>query len=373
MTGAPASPAASPGKLRAGAATANITPPLGCSMAGGMTDRRATDIHDELWVRALVLDDGKTRIALAIVDSCAVPRTIIDSAKQLLAASAGIPAANVLIAATHTHTAPPATHLFQSEPDPRYTDWLTQRIADAVRMACARLQPARIGWGVGREERLVFNRRYAMRPGTIPPNPFGETDKVQMNPPAGSENILRPAGPTDPDVGVLAVQSLDGRPLAVLGNYALHYVGGTAPGQISADYFGMWASAMTRLAGGSRAADFPPFVAMLTNACSGNINGVNFQRKAPPARPYELMEAMPGHSRRRANALWARSSFTIPWSWPPPSRNWSWVCGAPARYNSRPRATCWPPPDRGRRSGTPTARNCTRARPYCSTAITRPR
>src|SRR5437762_11320612 len=72
------------GKLLAGAATSNITPALGCSMAGGMTDRQATEVHDELHVRALALDNGQARIAIAVVDSCSVPATILDRAKEFV-------------------------------------------------------------------------------------------------------------------------------------------------------------------------------------------------------------------------------------------------------------------------------------------------
>ncbi len=277
------------GNLRAGAATANITPALGCSMAGGMTDRLATDVHDELHVRTLALDNGRARLAIALVDSCAVPREVVDAAKGLIRERAGLEADCVLVATTHTHSAPPAAHLFQSLPDAAYTSWLAVRIADTVRMAVARLEPARVGWGLGREERLVFNRRFLMRPGAIPPNPFGRnTDRVLMNPPVGSPDIIRPAGPIDPDVGVLAVESADGRPIAVLGNYALHYVGGTAAGHISADYFGAWAESMARLAGAD-ARRFPPFVALLANGCAGNINGVNFRGKPVRLPPYTQM------------------------------------------------------------------------------------
>jgi hypothetical protein len=274
-------PASAPaGKLRAGAATANITPLLGCSLAGGMTDRIGTEIHDELRVRALVLDNGHARLALATVDSCVVPRSILDRAKEL----AGLPASHVLIAATHTHSAPPAAHLFQSVPDPKYTEWLTLRIADGIRLAVNRLQPARIGWATGREDRLVFNRRYFMKPGTIPPDPFGRTtDQVQMNPPVGSPDIVRPAGPIDPEVGVVAVEALDGSPIALVGNYALHYVGGTGPGHVSADYFGAWAAAIRRIAGRR-------LVPILTNGCSGNINGVNFYGPRVQHPPYRQME-----------------------------------------------------------------------------------
>src|SRR5688572_25543272 len=87
---------AAAGKLRAGAATSNITPSLGCSLAGGMTDRIGTEVHDELHVRSVVLDNGSTKLAIAVVDSCAVPRSVIDPAKEQIQSSAGIPIANIL-------------------------------------------------------------------------------------------------------------------------------------------------------------------------------------------------------------------------------------------------------------------------------------
>ena len=279
------------GKLRAGAATSNISPALGCSLAGGMTDRRGVDIHDELHVRAVALDNGNARIGIAVVDSCAVPRTIIDRAKEMVRERSGVPASHLLVSATHTHTAAPSAHLFQSQPDPKYTDWLTVRIADCLQQAFERLQPARIGWGVGSEPRLVFNRRYYMKPGTIPTDPFGRnTDRVKMNPPVGSPNIIKAAGPVDPDVSVVAVESAEGRPIALLVSYALHYVGGTGPGHISADYFAAWANSVTRLAGLAGSRQFPPFVPILANACSGNINGVNFLGKPVRHAPYEQMQ-----------------------------------------------------------------------------------
>src|SRR4051794_19553636 len=115
-------------KFLAGASTSNITPPLGCSLAGGMTDRIATDVHDELLVRSLVLDNGQNRLGFAICDSCAIPGDLIAKAKHLINSYTGIPMTNMLVAATHTHSAPPAAHLFQSAPDPKYQDWLAVRI-----------------------------------------------------------------------------------------------------------------------------------------------------------------------------------------------------------------------------------------------------
>ncbi len=296
---------ATAGRLRAGAATSHITPALGCSLAGGMTDRIATDVHDELHVRGLALDNGAARIALAVVDSCVVPRSIIDRAKELIQTHTGLPPSHVLVSATHTHSAPPATHLFQSLPDPQYTEFLTTRIADCVRLAVKRLQPARIGWAVGREERLVFNRRYFMKPGTIPADPFGRAaDRVQMNPPVGSPNIIKAAGPTDPDVGVVVIETPEGRPICVLGNYALHYVGGGGGADITADYYGAWANAMLRLAA-------QPFVPILSNACSGNINGVNFLAPKPVRLPpYVQMQQYADTLAAECRRVWGAMRFT---------------------------------------------------------------
>ena len=216
-------------RFHAGAATSNITPNLGCSLAGNMGDTLAQDVHDELHVRAIVLDNGSARVAMATIDSCAVPRPILDEAKRLIEQHTQIPASHVMLSATHSHSAPAATHLFQSLPDPKYTELLPIRIADAVRRAVKRLQPAQIGWGVGKEPRMLFCRRYWMKPGTDMRNPLGGVDKLKTNPGIQNPNVLKVAGPIDPDLGILAIQTTDGKPIAVWGNYALHYVGGTGP------------------------------------------------------------------------------------------------------------------------------------------------
>lgn len=278
------------GSLRAGAATSNITPGLGSSLAGDMTDIIAAEIHDELHVRALVLESGSVRLALVACDLCVLPREPIDRAKELIQRHAGIPPSNILIAAVHTHSAPPAYHLFQSQPDPKYVDFLVTRIADAVRCAVNRLEPARIGWGVGREDRVIFYRRYFMKPGTIPPDPFGRTtDTVKMNPGIGNPNVIRPAGQVDPDVGVLAIEAAGGRPISVVATYALHYVGDVVDGHVSADYFGAWANSLAALAKAPECGAYPPFVPILFNGCSGNINNWDVMGGAggKGGKPYE--------------------------------------------------------------------------------------
>lgn len=300
---------ASQRKLFAGAAMANITPALGCAIAGNMTYTPGSEIHDELHVRSLVLDNGRTRLAFAVVDSCMVPGDVIQRAKQLIQQHTGIPPVNVLVSATHTHSAPPSTHLFQSLPDPAYVEWLITRIADSVRMAVNHLRPARVGWGIGREESLLFTRRYFLKPGTMPPNPFDRTDElVKMNPGVGNPNIIRPESAIDPDLGVLAVESLEGQPICVLGNYALHYVGGVGRGHISADYFGVWANSMARLAGLARGA-YPPFVAILTNACSGSTTSVNVHGPKTQQPPYVKMQWVADIVAAEAFRTWRKIQF----------------------------------------------------------------
>lgn len=272
--------------FKAGAFAMDITPKFPISMNGGMTDRTAEVAHDRLHARCLVLDDGHTQLAIAVCDSCVIPREIFEEAKRKVQAATKIPVENILCSATHTHTAPTAISTFQSEPDPEYQKFLTQRIADGITKAYEQRQPARIGWAIGSDPTQVFNRRWFMRPGGIVADPFGNLDdKVRMNPPAGDASLLEPAGPIDPEIPIVSVQSLDGKPIALLANYSLHYVGGVAPGGVSADYYGAFAE---QIAQRLQATDTnPPFVGIMSNGTSGDINNVNFFRGRESHPPFE--------------------------------------------------------------------------------------
>jgi hypothetical protein len=293
--------------FQAGAATSNITPSLGVSINGGMQDRTATHIHDELHARCLVLDDGQRRVALVVCDNCAIPGTLLSQAKHQAHSHTGIPLDQMLISATHTHEAPTVAAAFQSEPDPAYCKFLVGRIADGIRRAVQNLGPAEVGWGTGTLPGQVFNRRWRMRPGTRLVSPFGQEDRVQMNPPSASPDLVEPAGPTDPEVCLLALRRPGGRPLAVLANYSLHYVGDTGPGEISADYFGAFADRLAHLL----AADYedPPFVALMSNGTSGNINNINF-RQSPRGLPaYTRIRLVADEAAQVARRVYAAIEF----------------------------------------------------------------
>ena len=277
--------------FRAGAATSNITPPLGGPIVGGFVPYPATHIHDELHARCLVLDDGSSKLVLVVCDLLGIDRQVSDEARALIQRDLNIPPENVLICATHTHSASSAlgkdARIVGQTMD-EYQRFVARRIVDGVKRAANLLRPAQIGWGSAEAPEHVFNRRWHMKEGTVPPNPFGGKDKVKMNPPAGSPNLLEPAGPTDPAVAFLSLREPIGKPIAVFTTYSLHYVGGVGPGHISADYFAMYCEALARLQRADQ--QTPAFVAMMANGTSGDINNINFREVRPKQQAYEQMQ-----------------------------------------------------------------------------------
>ena len=277
--------------FRAGAATANITPYLGEPIVGNFTTPPATHVHDELHARCIVLDDGANRLAIILCDSVGVSREVFDAAKKRAAEKSGIPATNILAAATHSHSATSSKSrniLRANETLAPYQELLSRRIADAIQVASNNLQPARIGWGAVDVPGPLHNRRWLLKPGATNLNPFGGRDRAVMNP-GNRPDLLEPAGPTDPQVSFIAVQTPEGRPIALLANYSLHYVGGVPNGHLSADYFACFARRIGALLGADPNA-FPPFVGILSNGTSGDVN--NIEVKATTRRSYQPYEKM---------------------------------------------------------------------------------
>lgn len=281
-------------QFRAGAATSNITPPIGSKLVGGFFPAPSTHVHDDLHARCLVLDNGEARMALVVCDLLGVARELCDAARSQIHAESSIPEENILISATHTHsaaTALGANRFSHDQPLDEYQRFVIQRIADGVKRAANNLAPAKIGWGTATLPHEVFNRRWLMKPGTIGKNPFGGTnDQVRMNPPRQSPNMIKPAGPTDPEICFIALQSPEGRPMALLANYSLHYVGGVKDGHISADYFGVFCDRIQQLLNADR--QDPPFVAMLSNGTAGDINNIDFAKPGEQRPPYEKMRVV---------------------------------------------------------------------------------
>lgn len=285
-----AAPAAEERVFRAGAAMSNITPPIGEEIVGGFVPFPSKQVHDDLHARCLVLDDGQTKVAFAICDNVGIPREVFDAARKLASETTGIKPDHILMSATHTHSATSArsaNKLIEAKELSGYQEFLVRRISDGLVRANNNLEPARIAWGSASEPSEVFNRRWLMTPGPHLSNPFGGTDQVRMNPPRADAALLQPAGPTDPEISFISVQSRDGRPIALLGNYSLHYVGGVRGAEISADYFALFADRIQQMFSADRLD--PPFVGILSNGTSGDINNINFREKGEARKPYEKM------------------------------------------------------------------------------------
>ena len=121
--------------------------------------------------------------------------------------------------------------------DPAYTNFLPPKISEGITSAFKKIQPARIGWFQIPAKDLTHNRRWITRPDKMQTDPFGETTvRAMMHPGYQNPNYIGPSGPIDDDLSLISIESLDGKPLAVLANYSMHYYGGCGP----ADYFGMY-------------------------------------------------------------------------------------------------------------------------------------
>ncbi|MGH9837759.1 MAG: hypothetical protein ACREEM_03135 [Blastocatellia bacterium] len=248
-------------ELRAGAAAVSITPPTGTPLAGYYRKRLSEGVLDDLYSKAVVVERDGVKAAIVVCDILTLPRHIIVSARKLIEEQTGIPGANVMIGATHSHTSPVVSGentrdlLDGGDTDParQYTAELPKRIAQSVAEANRKLAPARGSAAIAHEGGVSFNRRFRMRDGS-----------VSWNPPKFDKGIIRPAGPIDPEVGFLYFETPDGKPISTVVNHALH--SDTTGGQkISADYMGH----LSRLLGEYKGAEMLTLFAL--GAC-GNIN-----------------------------------------------------------------------------------------------------
>ncbi len=250
-------------EFKVGAAWVEITPKLGTPMAGYYSERGAEGVHDPLKAKAIVLQSGDTRAALVSVDLISTLRSTVEEARRLIEEQTGIPAKNIMLSATHSHTGPifsgsrrydaiGGSHPLAQE----FTYSLPALIARAVSDAHAKLAPARASYGAGMEEGLAFNRRFHMRDGS-----------VGWNPGKLNTNIVRVAGPTDPSVSVVCFRDPKDQPVALYVNFPMHLdtVGGM---HFSADYPFTLSEALARAKGRD-------LLTLFTIGCAGDINHIN--------------------------------------------------------------------------------------------------
>ncbi len=222
--------------FKAGFAERDVTPPIGSEKPGDYGKAYNRTFHDACKARAAVFDDGANRVAVVGLDALFIRARTVREIREAVEKQCGIPAASILISASHSHSAGPTGLFLPGEfdhaspevrklvyeetvvADPAYLETVKKGIVDAV----CRVD-ASAGAGFGLAENTVFNRRFQMKQG-----------HAMTHPGQGNPDIVEPAGPTDPQVGVLGAWGPDGKFLGCVVNFACHNT--TGPGGISADY-----------------------------------------------------------------------------------------------------------------------------------------
>ncbi len=251
--------------IKVGVAESDITPPKGFPMAGYYHERLAEGAIDPLKARAIVFDDGKTKAALVVCDLIGIATDLSREVRKRASEKTGIPSSNIAISATHSHTAPDYMkelylRLGNEAQEPlraAYIDKLIAGPVDAIAKAHASAAPATLATGTSTPSIPVsFNRRSVMRDGSV------KTWQAHSNP-----EVVRAAGPIDPEIGLLAARDASGRTIGVFSNFALHLdtVGGS---KWSADYPFFIEQAL------KKSAD-PGCISIFGAGCCGDINHVN--------------------------------------------------------------------------------------------------
>lgn len=257
-------------EFKAGAAVVDISPPkLPVLVNGGMLSRYVEKMNTRVNARAIVATDGKTQIAIVVADSCMMSREVLDEAKKMAAAKTGIAAERMLISATHAHTAPASMGCLGTDADPSYVPFLKEKLVEAIAAAQAAMVPARIGFAKANAAEFTALRQWIRRPDRLAEDPFGNKS-VRANMHAGSkwDDAVGESGPEDPDLSLISIQTKDGKPLAVLANFSMHYFGDK---DISADYFGLFSEGLKQ-----RIDPQGKMVGIMSHGCSGDIYRVDY-------------------------------------------------------------------------------------------------
>lgn len=222
-------------QLRAGASRIDYTPPRDKLPAN------FNGVLDDIYVRSVVVDNGQTRAALVSVDAGAIPTDLYGKVSARAAQELGIPAAQLLLSATHTHSVP-----FRLGGD------VEAKIMQSLREAVARLQPARVAWGTGIS--YINVNRDRVDPAT---NRWWEGPNYD--------------GTSDKTVAVVRFETISGEPIAVYANYAVHGVLTGTLDLISGDIPGATSRYVEESLGGNA-------VALWTSGAAGDQNPIYFNQ-----------------------------------------------------------------------------------------------
>lgn len=255
--------------MRVGVAESDITPPVGFPIAGYYHERLADGTIDPLKARAIVFRDANAQAALVVCDLIGIATDLSQAVRKRASEKTGIPISNIVISATHSHTAPDYMKelylkLGGENQDPlraTYIEKLINGPVDAIVKAHVAAKPATLESGSATQPTPVsFNRRFVTRDGSV---------RTWLN--FDNPNVVRAAGPIDPEIGLLAVRDESGKPSGILSNFALHLdtVGGL---KWSADYPFFIEQTLRKAVGAE-------VVSIFGTGCCGDINHANPRSK----------------------------------------------------------------------------------------------
>jgi len=305
---------ASRAALKGGCAKVDITPPVEVWLSGyGGRDKPSDGVIDELYARALVLDNGSNSIAIISVDLLWVPLQITNQVRHILNDKISIPERNVMICATHTHFGPKIYSESKMGPedsdntvDASYVQTLVKKIADSAFLAHKRMKDVKIGAVKGDIPEIVFNRRPTRADGSVQttfslPLEVTTTRKIQRSS-DGSVSVTFTFPPDDPEAWVVRVENTEGHIIGSMVNFACHAVSGSAFTDwfysISADYPGEMMRVVEQLEGG---------VCLFTSGTAGDI--VPLRRGRKPR--YEIGRALAGEAIRRVQFVQTSGDIDI--------------------------------------------------------------
>jgi neutral ceramidase len=256
--------------IKAGFGSADITPEPGAQMPGGFKQNLSKGVRDPLMAVACVVTDGTTPVALVGIDALFVGKHTVKEAREIIEKTTGIPGASVLVGASHSHTGGPILSCLGSDEDPAYSSRVAKAIAKAVEDAWRSAKAVELAVGTGKEDTIAHNRRFLMKDGREITHPGKPGTKMH-------DQIVRPAGPIDPDVGVLAARLPGGAVTGVVVHYTCHVtvMGGSG---YSADYPGFLRKHLKARYGEAVEVVF-------LNGCCGDITQVDNRSTARESGP----------------------------------------------------------------------------------------
>ena len=221
-----AQPAVAKSELQVGAAAVDLIADDSMVIGGGIQPGFVKAQEGKLRAVATVLQSNGTKLALVACDVLMMNRDLLDPVATQIEKECGIPAANVLINATHTHHAPSTCTVHGYERDMRFCKIVQDAIVSAVKQANDRLTSSQFKFALGEESSVGQNSRLLMADETIY---WG----------GPIEDSIRPTGPFDPQLPVLAFVDADQKPVVTWFNHSTHTIGTKTPGVRSPSFYGL--------------------------------------------------------------------------------------------------------------------------------------